>query len=352
MFDLWIFSSNGLIWLGIFFCVTQSAMFSGLNLAFFSLNRLELEVAAGDKNRAAQKVLAMRQDANFLLTTILWGNVSINVLLALLSNSALTGVLAFLFSTVFITVFGEIVPQAYCSRHALKVASALAPVLRFYQFLLFPVSKPCARFLDLWLGKEGIVYLRERDLHRVIKKHIEAEEAELDFLEGKGAMNFLQIDDLAVKEEGEVIDPRSIIALPVTLDLPQLPEITTGVNDPFLQQVQASGMKWVVLTDTQENPLLVLDADGYLRATLFEQGQGESQSKSGSCNPYQFCHRPIVVKNPDLPLGDIIGQLRVGQATASDEVIDDDLILVWGEQRRIITGADILGRLLKGIQAI
>ena len=32
-----------LIWLGIFFCITQSAMFSGLNLAFFSFTRLRLE---------------------------------------------------------------------------------------------------------------------------------------------------------------------------------------------------------------------------------------------------------------------------------------------------------------------
>ena len=30
-----------------------------------------------------------------------------------------------------------------------------------------------------------------------------------------------------------------------------------------------------------------------------------------------------------------------------DDVIDDDLILVWGGQRRIITGADLLGRLLR-----
>jgi metal transporter CNNM len=30
-------------------------------------------------------------------------------------------------------------------------------------------------------------------------------------------------------------------------------------------------------------------------------------------------------------------------------VIDDDTILVWAKQKRIITGADILGRLLRGI---
>lgn len=32
-----------------------------------------------------------------------------------------------------------------------------------------------------------------------------------------------------------------------------------------------------------------------------------------------------------------------------DDVIDHDLILVWGKQKRIITGADLLGRLLRGI---
>jgi metal transporter CNNM len=30
-------------------------------------------------------------------------------------------------------------------------------------------------------------------------------------------------------------------------------------------------------------------------------------------------------------------------------VIDNDHILIWGEQKRIITGADLLGRLLRGI---
>jgi metal transporter CNNM len=78
-------------WIAIGFCILQSAMFSGLNLAFFSVNRLELEVT-GEHNPAARKVLAMRQNANFLLTTILWGNVGINVLVALLSSSVLASV--------------------------------------------------------------------------------------------------------------------------------------------------------------------------------------------------------------------------------------------------------------------
>jgi hypothetical protein len=35
-----------------------------------------------------------------------------------------------------------------------------------------------------------------------------------------------------------------------------------------------------------------------------------------------------------------------------DDVIDEDIIIFWGTQKRIITGADILGRLMRGIVKI
>lgn len=41
--------------------------------------------------------------------------------------------------------------------------------------------------------------------------------------------------------------------------------------------------------------------------------------------------------------------MKVKAEHPEDDVIDDDIILVWGEQKRIITGADLLGRLLRGI---
>jgi metal transporter CNNM len=98
--------------IGILFCISQSAIFSGLNLAVFGVSRLRLEVEAENGSQEALSVLGLRNDSNFLLTTILWGNVSINCLLTLLSDSVLAGVGAFFFSTGVITFFGEIGPQA------------------------------------------------------------------------------------------------------------------------------------------------------------------------------------------------------------------------------------------------
>ncbi len=330
-------------WIGIFFCISQSAMFSGLNLAYFSISRLRLEVEAGAGDKAARIILKMREDSNFLLTTILWGNVGINVLLTLLSNSVMAGVAAFMFSTVFITLFGEILPQAYFSRNALRIGAVLAPVLRFYQYLLYPVAKPVALLLDKWLGKEGVQYLRERDMREMIRKHMAAEETDLGHIEGLGALNFLSIDDVPAMQEGEPLDPRSIIRVAFDGDRPVFPEGAGKKDNAFLRSLQISGKKWVVLTDMEGSPRLVVDTDGYLRSAFFEPESFE---------PERFCHRPVIILDGSVRLGHILQRLEVQPAYKGDNVIDRDVVLLWTDERRVITGADILGRLLSGISKI
>jgi metal transporter CNNM len=331
-----------LLWLGIAFCISQSAVFSGSNLAFFSVSKLRLELEASKNNHNAKRVLAFRQDSNFLLTTILWGNVGINVLLTLLSNSVMAGLAAFLFSTILITFLGEIVPQAYFSRHAIQTAGYLSPIIRVYQFLLYPVAKPTAWILDQWLGKEGIHYFREADLKQVIRLHMEADEAEVEFIEGAGAINFLKLDDLTVLQEGELIHPDSIITAETDSQGEVVfPETIRSPQHPFLVSIDKSGKKWVVLVDRSRKPQLVLDADGYLRSAIYG-GQRH--------NPLSFCHRPVIVYEPDIRLGDVMHNLQLDPQHEGDDVIDHDIILVWTENdKRVITGADILGRLLRGI---
>ncbi|MGD9249844.1 MAG: DUF21 domain-containing protein [Desulfobacterales bacterium] len=337
--NLWV---NISIWIGIGLCLSQSAVFSGMNLAVFSISRMRLEVEVRSGNQHAEKVLALRQNTNLLLTTILWGNVGVNVLLALLSNSVMTGMAAFLFSTVVITFIGEILPQAYFSRHALQMAARLSGLLRFYRTLLYPVARPSAAILDLWLGQEGIHYMREQDLRHVIHMHMEAEETDVEIVEGIGALNFLKVDDLIVTQEGEPVDPLSIVAMPTDADgLVRFPAIEASAHDPFLQRIERSGHKWVILTDDRQTPQLVMDADGFLRAALFGHP---------AFNPYDFCHRPVIVADPETRLGDAIQRLKASPHKPDDHIIDRDVILIWTDQvKRVITGADLLGRLLIGI---
>jgi hypothetical protein len=194
--------------------------------------------------------------------------------------------------------------------------------------------------LDWWLGREGIQYFREQHLREVIRKHIESEEADVDLLEGLGALNFLAFDDLAVAQEGEPADPKSVVSLPFDNGKPVFPPIARSAADPFLKKIEESDKKWVIITDLKGKPHLVLDSDAFLRDALFE---------SGPFDPSVYCHRPIIVSDMATPLGDVVAQLRVQPEHPEDDVVDLDIILVWGEDKRVITGADILGRLLQGI---
>jgi metal transporter CNNM len=332
--------SNFFVWIGIALCVAQSAIFSGLNLAIFSISKLRLEVEAAGGNRDAVGLLALRKDSNLTLATVLWGNVTINVLLTLLSGSVLAGIGAFAFSTIVITLFGEIVPQAYFSRNALRTVARLKPLLKVYQIGLFPVAKPTAIILNWWLGPEGITFLRERDFRAFITKHVGAAGADVGQLEAIGALNFLDLDDILVVDEGESIDPRSVITLPIENERPLLPKFERSPNDPFLRQLNASGKKWIIILDTSGSPSFVLEADHFLRDSLFNAKSVDAEI---------HWHRPIIVTDMSTPLGGVIGRMKVKRKHPEDDVIDNDLILVWGEQKRIITGADLLGRLLRGI---
>jgi len=328
------------LWIGILLCLSQSAMLSGLNLAFFTISKLELQMEVAKGNKQADHVLALRKDANFLLVTILWGNVAVNVLLALLSGSVMTGIAAFLFSTVIITMFGEIFPQAYFSRNVFKFGSLFSPVLRFYQALLFPVAKPTALLLDHFLGPEAISYFKEKDIRQLIKLHMAAAESEIEKVEGRGALNFLDLDDVPLAAEGERVEPRSIIFLPFEKGKPVFPKLPGDDYDTFLRRIHESRKKWVVLVDQDQVPKMVLNSDEFIRDALFN---------SERYNPYRHCHRPVLVTDGQATIGDAITRLRVIPEHSEDDVVDHDVILLWNENRRIITGGDILGRLLRGI---
>jgi len=336
----WIWESTW-IWLGIAACVVQSGLFAGLNLSVFSLSQLRLQLEVDGGNADAARVLKLRLNSNQVLATVVWGNVSTNVLLTLLSDSVLAGAGAFLFSAVAITLLGEILPQAYFSRNALRMTARFLPFINFYRMALFPLAAPTAMLLDRWLGEEGIARLRERDIRSLIARSAGGD-GDIGRLEATGAQNFLDLDDVLVTEEGEPVDAQSIISLPLVDQRCVLPPFNSSPDDPFLRQVNASGKKWVIVTDQSGEPVFVLDSHYFLRDALFNQLE----------SPINYWHRPIVVRNMKTNLGEVLGTMTVTPERPDDDVIHHDLILVWGAQRRIITGSDLLGRLLRGIVTV
>ncbi|KFG99906.1 CBS domain-containing protein, partial [Toxoplasma gondii VAND] len=139
------------------FCAIGSAMFSGLTLGLLTLDIVQLKLLINRPNKTAQdernakyarKILPLRSDGNYLLVTLLTGNVAVNAGFSILLGDLTDGLVGFLVSTVVITIFGEILPQAACARHGLVVGGVLAPVVYALEWLLFPVVKPIAMILN------------------------------------------------------------------------------------------------------------------------------------------------------------------------------------------------------------
>jgi hypothetical protein len=194
--------------------------------------------------------------------------------------------------------------------------------------------------LDKLLGAEKTDYLTEHTLRELITLHAQASQVDIGRMEGTGALNFLAIDDLLVDEEGEILDPKSILELPFQGETAVFPIIERSCEDPFLRQVNQSQRKWVVIIDPAGSPRIVLNADSYLRDALFG---------TETFHPHRHCHRPILVREDTATLGETIPRLRVHPTHADDDVVDEDIIVFWGTRKRILTGSDILGRLLRGI---
>jgi len=327
-------------WIGVLLCLSQSAILSGLNLGLFARSRLELEVLSRQGDARAQRVLSMREDSNFALVTILWSNVGVNVLLALLSGSVMGGVAAFLFSTVVITIFAEIIPQSYFSRHSLQVASLLQPVLRIYQFVMWPVARPTAWVLDRWLGGEGIRYFPEQDLHRLLSLHMESTQSDITRVEGRGARNFLELDDVALRDEGESLHPDSIIELPFEGMYPVFPSVQSSAGDAFLQRIHRSGKNWIVLVDLKGEPRMGLRVPEFTCEVLMHPDEFD---------PQRFTHPLLVERNGDRRLGELLPHFKVRPSWMGDTLVGNDVIVLWNEAPRLISGTDILGRLLRGV---
>jgi hypothetical protein len=329
------------IWLGIAACLIGSASLSGMNVGLMSLNRLKLEVLAEKGDKDAQKVLNLRKDGNAVLATILWGNVGVNCLLTLLSDSVLAGATGFAFSVGGLTLFGEILPQGYFSRNALKMGARLAPAIQALKYALYPITRPTGILLDKLVGKESLEFYREDDLKEVLAFHKRHENEEISPIEAQGATNFLALDDISIAQEGENLTPESIIQSVDEEGRFRLPDFEESTDHPFLQRVQAADTPWVVLVDGDDNPRLLLDADAFLRHCVYEEKKTDIR---------RFCHDPLVVTDGSTTLGEAMKLLRVDQEHPEDDVVDRDAILLWNDsEKKIVTGADILGRLLRGV---
>ena len=158
-----------------------SGLFSGLTLGLMSLDNVGLQIIIDGGNpeeaRLASLIKPVREKGNLLLCTLLLGNTVVNSSLSILMAGFLSGPIALFASTMLIVIFGEICPQALCSRHGLRIGAASLPIVRAFMYILMPLAYPISLLLDRVLGREvGTVYTRDQ-LRALVAIHVENPDA-------------------------------------------------------------------------------------------------------------------------------------------------------------------------------
>ncbi|CAB1438241.1 unnamed protein product [Pleuronectes platessa] len=181
-----------------------SGMFSGLNLGLMALDPMELRIVQScgtekEKNDA-RKIEPIRRKGNYLLCSLLLGNVLVNTTLTILLDGLIgSGLGAVVASTVGIVIFGEIVPQALCSRHGLAVGANTILLTKFFMLLTFPVSFPVSKLLDVLLGQEiGTVYNREKlvEMLKVTEPYNDLVKEEMNMIQGALELRNKTVEDV------------------------------------------------------------------------------------------------------------------------------------------------------------
>uniref|UniRef100_A0A8C2B7J1 Metal transporter n=1 Tax=Cyprinus carpio TaxID=7962 RepID=A0A8C2B7J1_CYPCA len=194
-------------WLQVIFIsmlLCLSGMFSGLNLGLMALDPMELQIVQNcgtEKEKTyARKIEPVRSQGNYLLCSLLLGNVLVNTTLTiLLDDIAGSGLIAVVMSTIGIVIFGEIVPQAICSRHGLAVGANTIFLTKFFMLLTFPASYPVSKLLDYLLGQEiGTVYNREKllEMLRVTDPYNDLVKEELNIIQGALELRTKTVEDV------------------------------------------------------------------------------------------------------------------------------------------------------------
>ncbi|KAK6131198.1 hypothetical protein DH2020_035059 [Rehmannia glutinosa] len=164
--------------------VVFAGLMAGLTLGLMSLGLVDLEVLSKsgrpqDRLHACtvyslslvSKILPVVKNQHLLLCTLLIGNSLAMESLPIFLDKLVPPWAAVLVSVTLILMFGEILPQAICTRYGLTVGATVAPFVRLLLWLFFPIAYPISKFLDWMLGKGHAALLRRAELKTFVDFH-------------------------------------------------------------------------------------------------------------------------------------------------------------------------------------
>ena len=119
-----------------------------------SKSEMELWSRSDDEyqKRVSQPILEILNNHHFLLSTLLLSNALSLEALPIFLDKIVPSYLAIFISTAAVVIFGEVIPQAYCTGvHKVTIGYYMAPFVKFLECILYPFVKPIVFMLDKFI---------------------------------------------------------------------------------------------------------------------------------------------------------------------------------------------------------
>ena len=217
------------LWVTLVILVAFSAFFSASETAFSSLNQIRLKSRADDGDRTAARVLAMSEQYDKLLSTILIGNNIVNIAAASIGTIIFTKMLgaergatvSTMVLTIVVLIFGEVTPKSLAKEMPETIATAVAPALSLLMLVLTPLTwlfTQWKRLLNHFVHSSESDTITEGELMTMVS---EAEnDGELTDRESELIRSAIEFDDVEVEE---ILTPRvDVVAVADDISLEEL----------------------------------------------------------------------------------------------------------------------------------
>ena len=217
------------LWVALVILVGFSAFFSASETAFSSLNQIRLKSRAVDGDSSAARVLAMAEQYDKLLSTILIGNNIVNIAAASIGTILFTQMLgaergatmSTIVLTIIVLIFGEVTPKSLAKEMPEKVATAVSPFLVLLMALMTPLTwlfTQWKKLLGHFVHSGEADTITEGELMTMVS---EAEnDGELTDRESELIRSAIEFDDVEVEE---ILTPRvDVVAVEDDIPLEEL----------------------------------------------------------------------------------------------------------------------------------
>lgn len=182
-----------------------SALFSGTETAFSSVNKLRLKNYEAQGNKKASKALKLANKFDEVLTAVLIGNNIVNIATSSVSTIIFVDIfgskgaaVSTVVITVLVLIFGEVLPKSYAKKNAEKIALMFASPLSVLVIIFKPAVILLNKLSSLISKGDDAPSVTEDELKYMIDE-IE-EQGVIEEQESELVKSALEFDEITVSE--------------------------------------------------------------------------------------------------------------------------------------------------------